>query len=456
MSFCIESWQERLASALYKLEATQAPYLEKHWQCYGYPATTSFNGKDETPYPSSDVQDLYDTALRSSNQAETAYFKALRSALDPVRGILRSHPAIGSALGRVAGNDKFMVEIVNGTSLTWLTLLVVGLMERANELSDNDFETAAGELGVLLEASRTSKTINVPNGMDIGYDVLLFFGPKIERQIQVEPNLLVVPFAELLDWVDPDWIRDFLPEQMDRRDWRQIGAIMRPFHWRPHLHQMNRSGERAMQIKPRFEEEAWSFLELLAVANQTPIIPFVFIDDCIHRTAFLLLGISRNSGGRQTVGNVGKSCDPFREPPKLHQNAIEVALDAFETRRKPSYQQLAPVRRRLAEALARDGRFLLDDRILDVSQSIELMFEIKGTGIGKKIQSAMSDLLAIDSDHSDEVRKATKQFYDVRSAIVHGPSDDYRKRLMRLRGQAFRSGFNLAQQAYFKLIHERT
>ncbi len=456
MSFCIESWQERLASALCKLEATQAPYLERHWQRNGYPATISFNGQDETPYPSSDVQDLYDAALRSSNPAETDYLKTLRSALDPVRGVLRSHPSIGSALGRMAGNDKFMVEIANGTSLSWLTLLVVGLMERSKELSDKDFETATGELVALLEASRTAKPTAIPNGIGTGYDVLMFFGPKIEKHIEIKPNLLVLPYAELHDWIDPDWIRDFVPEQVDRRDWRQIGAVVRPFKWRPHLHRMNRPGEQEMQIRPSFENDAWSFLELLSVSNQTPIIPFVCINDCIHRAAFLLLGKSRNSGGSQTVGNVGKRHNPFHEPPRLHQNAIEIALSAFELRHKPSFERLAPVRRRLAEALARDGRFLLDDRILDVSQSIELMFEIKGTGIGKKIQSAMCDLLAVDSEHREEVRKATKQFYDVRSAIVHGPSDDYRKRLMQDRGQAFRSGFNLAQQAYFKLLHERT
>lgn len=113
------------------------------------------------------------------------------------------------------------------------------------------------------------------------------------------------------------------------------------------------------------------------------------------------------------------------------------------------------MRRRLAESRARDGRFLLDDRILDVSQSIELMCEIKGTGIGKKIQSAMIEMLAFDDEHGVAIRKAIKQFYDVRSAIVHGPSDEHRKRLMRERKRVFRSGFNLAQQAYFKLLLEK-
>jgi hypothetical protein len=130
--------------------------------------------------------------------------------------------------------------------------------------------------------------------------------------------------------------------------------------------------------------------------------------------AFQLLGKLRTRGGMYRAGFVGRKHDPFRNPPKLHRNAIQQALSAFAVRDDPDFIRLAMVRRRLAGSLARDGRFLLDDRILDVSQSIELMCEIKGSGIGKKIQSSMAGLLAADEEHGIAIRKAIKQFYDVR------------------------------------------
>ncbi|MEJ5218912.1 hypothetical protein WG622_11705 [Cognatishimia sp. D5M38] len=450
----MKSWQGRLAEALEKLEIAQRPYLERHWQVRGYPPTIHFNDEDVTPYPRDDVLELYDTVLRAKSHREVAYFNDLRSALDPVRGVLRSHPALQRALGHLAGQDKFLIEIANGTSLTWLTVLVVGLMERAREQAEKGFEQAATELGLLLNKSIASSHRSDPLELSLGYDVLLFFGPQIDRQIDIGPDLIVMPFAAVQDWVDSEWIRDFVPEQVDRRDWRQIGAIVRPFDWKPYLHRMNCPRERPIEKRPNFEQDAMSFLELLAISNQTPFIPFAFIDDCIHRAALLLLGKFRNSGGTQRVGIVGRRHDPFRSPPRLHQNSVRQALGAFDLRHSPSFERLAPVRRRLSESLARDGRFVLDDRILDVSQSIELMFEIKGTKIGKQIQLAMSDLLASDEVHGQEIRKATKKFYDVRSAIVHGPSDEHRKRLMHDRVRVFRSGFNLAQQAYFKLLLE--
>ncbi|GAA3857627.1 hypothetical protein GCM10022404_05600 [Celeribacter arenosi] len=64
----------------------------------------------------------------------------------------------------------------------------------------------------------------------------------------------------------------------------------------------------------------------------------------------------------------------------------------------------------------------------------------------------MAELLGVDEKHKDEIRAAIKQVYDVRSAIVHGATDARRKRHLEGRQSAFISGFNLTQQALFKMI----
>ncbi len=454
MKFCTKSWRDHLAEALHLLNEVQHPFLEAHWQRYGYPTIVTFNDRDETPYPKDDLLQLYDASLQATRNQEVNYYRNLRTALDPVRGVLRAHPALSRALGHMIGNDKFMVEIANGASLTWLSLIVVGLMQRANEFSRLGFENAAIELGSLLDASVATSRVEIPHDLDLGYDVLLFSGPKINRPIEMKPGLTVVPFLTLEAWIQPSWIRDYLPEHLERRDWRQIGAVVRPFRWRPRMRRINRPSNRMMPSRPGFEEEAFSFLELLAVSNQTPIIPFALLSDCLHKAAFLLLGKTQNPGSKQHVGFVDWRHDPFRKPPELHENAVRQAVSAYECRESPTFKRLELVRRRLSEALARRGRFALDDRILDVSQSIELMLEIRANNVGRKFVSELADLLSSDEEHNAAIRTAAKKFYNVRSAIVHGPSDDHRKRLMQDRAQAFRSGFNLAQQAYFKLIFD--
>lgn len=80
------------------------------------------------------------------------------------------------------------------------------------------------------------------------------------------------------------------------------------------------------------------------------------------------------------------------------------------------------------------------------------MFRPKGGRISQQLQDGMAELLGVDETHKDEIRAAIKQFYDVRSAIVHGATDARRKRNLEDRQSAFISGLNLTQQALFKML----
>ena len=452
MTYSLNSWCARLAQSLSHLAKAQEPFLEAYWQASSYPPRVSFNGIDETPFPKDDLAHLYDLARLASRSAEKKYYKPLRETLDPVRGILRSHPSLARALGTRIGNDEFHVKILNGTSLTWLTQIVAGLLERAHDHGDGGFEKAAIELGSILDLSSTTLEIDVPNGLDLGYDLLLFYGPEIRDGFEIREGLIVKPAAVLSDYLDREWIRDFVPEEMDRRDWRLIGAVVRPFKWRPAFRRKTEYREDPPSWPPRFEDDALTFLEILSIANQTPIIPFMVMHGCVHRSAHGLLGLAHSQGGYQPIRLVGGRHDPFRAPPQLRNSSIDLAKKAFSKRSDEEFERLAPTIHRLSEALARLGRFGANDRILDISQSLELMFRPKGGGISRKLQDGMAELLGVDEAHKDDIRTAIKQFYDVRSAIVHGATDAKRKRNLEDRQSAFISGFNLTQQALFKML----
>ena len=452
MMFSLNSWCDRLASSLSHLAKIQEPFLEAYWQASSFPTRVSFNGEDETPFPKDDLVDLYDLALRASRSDETKFYQPLRGALDPVRGILRSHPSLAKALGSQIGNDEFHVRILNGTSLTWLTQIVGGLMERSDEHGHGGFAKAAKELGSLLDLDLTTLEIEVPGELNLSYDLLLFHGPEIPNKFELQKGLMVKPAAELLNFLEREWIRDFVPDEMDRRDWRQIGAVVRPFRWRPSFRRKTDFQEEPPIWPVGFEDDALTFLEILSVANQTPVLPFALMRGCVHRSAHGLLGLTHSHGGFQPVRQVGRRHDPFRAPPQLQTSSIDLAKQAYGYREGDEFELFAPIIHRLSEALARVGRFGANDRILDISQSLELMFKPKGTGISRQLQDGMADLLGIDEPHKDEIRAAIKQVYDVRSAIVHGATDAKRRRHLEGRQKAFISGFNLTQQALFKMI----
>lgn len=146
MTYSLNSWFARLAPSLGHLAKVQEPFLEAHWQASSYPPRVSFNGKDETPFPKDDLAHLYDRVRSARRSIEQQYYKPLRDALDPVRGILRSHPTLATALGTRIGNDEFHVKIMNRTSLTWLTQIVAGLLERAHGMVSTDLKKLRSNL----------------------------------------------------------------------------------------------------------------------------------------------------------------------------------------------------------------------------------------------------------------------------------------------------------------------
>lgn len=452
MTYTSEGWCERLGHALSQLVSIQEPFLEAYWRANSYPPQVSFNGVDETPFPKQDIVELLDSARKASRPAEEKFYGPLREALASVEVILRSHSSLKKALGSSIEKDAFHIVILSGTSFTWLTRIVAGLLERAHGHGTGGFFKASLELKALLDLSSGGSAIAVPNDLNLGYDILLFHGPEIREEFELQEGLIVKPASALLEYLDRQRLQEYVPDEMKRRDWRQIGAVVRPFHWRPAIRSPSDYRAEHPCWPPRFEDDALAFLGLLSIANQTPIIPFMLTHGCVHRSAHGLLGLAHNQGGSQPILQVGRRHDPFRAPPTLQNSSVELARQAHRRRENDEYKRLEPAIVRLSEALARIGRFTANDRILDVSQSLELMFRPKGRGTSRQLQDGMADLLGVDEGHKNEIRSAIKQFYDVRSAIVHGAIEARHKRKLESRRSSFKSGFNLAQQALFKML----
>lgn len=123
----------------------------------------------------------------------------------------------------------------------------------------------------------------------------------------------------------------------------------------------------------------------------------------MHRSARSLLGLAYSQGGSQPIRQVGRRRDPFRAPPQLQNSSTDLAKQAYSKRRDEEFERLAPIIHRLSEALARLGRFGANDRILDISQSLELMFRPRGCGISRKLQDGVAELLRVDEKQKDDI-----------------------------------------------------
>ncbi len=439
-------WIERLARALPGLSKVQGPFLKEFWQ--HNPRHVVVDGRDETPFPLDDLRMLYAEARHGFGESE--YYAPLRAAMDPVRSVLRSHPTLWRAVGPLINNDDFWVQICGHGNSTSLTDLIGGLMARADELQGDGFHEAAGELHALLDSASGGDASAVPGDLDIGYDVVLFHGLCLEEEIDIGGGLAMLPFQRARAFVDEEVLKNMAPDVVRYRDWRLVGAVVRPFRWRPNV--QRRGDLRDIEAEPlgRFVRDALEFLELLAVSHRVPIVCLAVVRECLSRATCRLLGQAHSHGGVQW-GRPVHRFDPFAKTPGPRSEAVAEAKTAYGERKNQRYEKLAPVVARLAEALARDGRFAAEDRILDVAIALERMYGLDGGEISHKMRTRSSWFLGRDAEDRVRVMESVAEFYRVRSEIVHKGK---RKASAERYRESFDTGFDLAARTLFKLLKE--
>ena len=441
------AWIERLSRALTGLSQAQGPFLKEFWQ-HNPRKQVIVNGQDETPFPLDDLRMLYAKAVHGFGKRD--YYAPLRAAMDPVRISLRSHPTLWRAVGPLINNDDFWVQICGHGNTTSLTDLIGGLMARADELPGDGFHQAAGELHALLDSASGGDASAVPGDLNIGYHVVLFHGLCLEEEIDIGGGLAMLPFEQARAFVDEEVLKDMAPDVARYRDWRLVGAVVKPFRWRPNV---QRSGDlRDTETEPpgRFVWDTLDFLELLAVSHRVPVVCLAAVRECLRRSACRLLGQAHNHGGVQW-GRPVHRFDPFENPPEPRPEAVAEAKTAYGERKSQRYGKLGPVVARLAEALARDGRFAAEDKILDVAIALERMYELGGGEISHKMRTRASWFLGQDGEDRLRVMKTIAEFYGVRSEIVHNRK---RKASAERDRESFDTGFDLAARTLFKLLKE--
>ena len=452
--FSSDEWIERLARALPGLAEAQEPYLQEYYR-QNRGVYVVYGGRDGDPpaFPLDDLRDLYAMARHGDAFDEQEYYASLCAVLDPVRSILRSHPTLARVVSRIIGKDDFWIQILGSGSSTSLTDLIGGLMARADELPGDGFRAAASELNAFLDAAGEDKIAGVPGDLDVGYDVVLFYGLSLRETFEIGDGMSIVPFNQARAFVDGSVLEDVAPTVIKYNDWRSVGAVVKPFRWKPEFRQTGYERESELDRPGPFFREAQDFLDLLAVSHGVPVVCLVAVRHCISRSACRLLGQAHNHGGFYW-GRSARLFDRFPGSPELLMGAFTEARTAFEERKSEQYRRVAPVIGRLAEALARGGQYAAEDKVLDVAIALERMFRPGDKGISAQLQESVADFLGSDGEAQSQVRKAVKHVYDVRSAIIHGPKDERKRRLLEEKNKAFDAGFGLARQSLFKMLRD--
>lgn len=442
-------WAKRLSSSLANLERAQRPFLDWYFGPSGYPRIVR-NGRDETPYPSGAIQKLYDDALFEARYKNTEYFKKLKVAIDPVRGILRAHPTLSRALGRNLRRDEFQIGILNQTSMTTLSQLIVGLMRAQDEGARDPFLCPASDLNALLGHDDGCRN----SALSGGIDVAVFYGVCIDSVVELGEEYALLPFEQLSDYIEPEWLEEVAAQQVSWRRLEPVFGISRRFSWKPEfggLH--NPPATKTWNPPPLFHRWAAEFANLLSVSLSQRVSRLATFEGCIPRRASGLLGSQH--GSAQTLGgrSISHLFSAFDKIQPVDAVQIEAIKDLFARRRETEYPEMAAIIHRLAEAHRRDGRFSSEDRVLDLAIVFERLFKPRGRSIGRELEKAVAGFLAADEEEETAIREQMRHFYKVRSAIVHGPSNNNLSRLISQSGKVWKAGEPIARRALLKRIN---
>jgi len=443
-------WIDRLAGALSVLAKAQEPYLQAYWQQHPREQVI-VDGRDETPFPLDDLRMVYSNVRHSGKLIGTARYAPLRDVLDPARHALLSHPWLErvAVIRRPVGENDFWMRILNSGRSVSAGDLIAGLMARAAELPGDGFRAAAAELNAFLSPVRDREAAGVLGNLDEGCDALLFWGLTVTERIDLKDNLAILPFAEVRRFVECQPVEELAPPGSGSNGCRSVGAVVRPFRWRPLFRPRGGFNEPIRAPKPYFPE-ARKLLDLLAVSHAQPVVLLGTKSNCIDRSAASLLGREDYSPEMDQKWPA-HGFDGFVDCPALKPEALREVWEIFANRESKRYLRMAIYVSRLAEALGRVGRFALRDMVMDVAIALEGMYDLPKQGKSRTLQERVASYIGKDTEDRNRIKESIRTFYEARSEVVHGGSAEASPFT---NGAAFVTGFDLARRSLFKFLRE--
>ena len=450
--FDAESWVDRLSRALKKVALLQQNHGDE-WdvrRALG-PIIEEFDDS---------MKSILDFHWRAGNLRLDTYgmrYGPVQAAAAVVRSILAEHPAWAEVLD-ASGDGEIWFGFPNGAGVRNLSQVVAGLVECGRNSGEGSFKVACAELNLLLAAGDEQDLGPRRTELLTGCHVALFQGLIVREEIRIGDGFAVVPLGWLGDFMDASILDRLRTKAAGCQSEEYIAAVVEPFRWKPEFRGDDQSSGFDWAGASSFSEDAEVILELLALFHEVPVVGFASMMWRFHRRSCHLLGCPE----QHRIHDVGVPSWPTGlagSPVKARREAIDAVAKVFVGRDGERYRRCAPVISRLAAALARQGRFGSDDRILDVAIALEQMYELDQGEISFKLKTRAACFLEARTKDRLSVFKDVQDLYHARSGIVHPRGKKGKKAkpsnvLKEERRTAFDRGFDVARRSVIKLLNE--
>jgi len=429
-AFNAADWIGRLAAALEEVAAQARPAFPFS------PETPHYGPLDE--YWPSIHQQYRDLAARTKHDPAAAKLFAeshlwLKSDPTEARAILREHPLLRPGLiGSIKREGVGFILPTHDWFHVDLKSLVSHLAKRAMKDSG---EQAAQLLHRYLTAGEEA---NLPAD-----EITLLHGLKLDRRFDLGSEAYLAPYEDAKGTYG-------LPDEPEKRlnsagrnpsrSHRPVStaALVRSLRWGPGVAPppddgdfSNKSrractpkvkycfpGDYEIDLANRFPDDSKVLVDLLSIATRSPLISHT----SFVRVAKWVEEIDPNFA----CGSRSSSAYLSNASPKEHQFCQhDAATFAVLASRWCTYRGKRDVIdlaiRRLAASFARvGGPFSAEDRILDVSIALEIMYGPIKQKLTHQLATRAERLLGQSTDQRGWISNRVKSFYGVRSSIVHG------------------------------------
>lgn len=425
-AFNAADWIGRLAAALEDVAAQARP-------AFPFSSETPHYGPLDEYWPGIHRQ-YRDLAARAKHDPAAAKLFAgsylwLKS--DPIeaRAILREHPLlrpglIGSSKREGVGfilptHDRFHIDLKS---------LVSHLAKRAMKDSG---EQAAQLLHRYLTAGEEA---NLP-----AYEITLLHGLKLDRRFDLGSEAYLAPYEDAkATYGLPDEPEKWLDSTGRNPRPMSTAVLVRSLRWGPGVASppddgdfSNKScracapkvkyrfpGDYELDLANRFPDDSKVLVDLLSIATRSPLIShtsFVCVAKWVEEIDPNFALSFRNSSAY--LSDVRPKEHQFCQ----HDAATFATLASRWCTYRGKRDVIDIAIRRLAASFARvGGPFSVEDRILDVSIALEIMYGPIKQNLAYQLASRAKRLLGQGTNKRGWISNRVKSFYEVRSAIVHG------------------------------------
>ena len=415
-AFDAEKWIARLGASLEALAPTAEYSLSPQTGYVSYRTYDEFRALEDAAGrdPDSDATPAPNGALFRSDPAEQ-------------RAILRDHPVLRQALAG-AGKDEAMMFLTPNRSFRISSRGLVSDLVRQTVTSTGVH--AARLLHRYLSAGK-AKHLQAR-------EFVVIYGLKVATRIDLGAGAFLAPLNDRLiaeegfSEDDADQLRTFGVSGRNFRDGSGGSTVLvRDLNWGPGV--TPASGDDDFdhsEVAFRFPCDVETVIDLLSATAHCPL-----VTSTRHiRAAKWMHDINANftfgwwGGGGFVYDGWWKERELSEEAEANFRKSIAGwAVFRFASDQERDALNLAL--RRISGSFARVGRMQLQDRILDYAIALEIMYRLDRSELTYKLSTRAACLLG----KTPEMRIATFEkigkFYDIRSAIVHGPSPRKQRKL---------------------------